>query len=110
MENLLNETLAVLKSNNLEPKDVLWIGNKNIKTDWENFAKIADVNYDNGFGGQVVATDLKVVGKYWWIERHEYDGSEWWEFKQLPKEPENVVHTYMVIGKGFWQDLDDINN
>lgn len=25
-----------------------------------------------------------VVGDDWWLERHEYDGSEWWEFKRLP--------------------------
>jgi hypothetical protein len=25
-----------------------------------------------------------VVGKDWWLERHEYDGSEWWEFKTMP--------------------------
>jgi hypothetical protein len=26
-----------------------------------------------------------VIGSDWWLERHEYDGSEWWEFKSLPK-------------------------
>lgn len=22
-----------------------------------------------------------------WLERHEYDGSEWWEYKTMPTEP-----------------------
>ena len=42
-------------------------------------------NYDNGFGGAEVHGDLKIVGNDWWMERGEYDGSEWWEFKTLPK-------------------------
>lgn len=31
--------------------------------------------------------DLLVVGNNWWLERHNYDGSEWWEFKRLPTRP-----------------------
>lgn len=106
--NLLNETLEILKENNLEPKDVLWVGNSEVKTDWENFAKIADIDYDSGFGGQEVATDLIVVGQNWWLERHEYDGSEWWEFKQQPKEPETKVTLYRVVGDGMWSNLKEL--
>ena len=32
-----------------------------------------------------VAEDLVVVGDNWWIERHEYDGNEWWEYKEKAK-------------------------
>lgn len=105
--NLLNETLEILKENNLEPKDVLWVGNSEVKTDWDNFAKIADVNYDSGFGAQEVATDLLIVGQNWWLERHEYDGSEWWEFKRLPKEPKKKVTLYHVVGNGMWSNLKE---
>jgi len=31
---------------------------------------------------------LTVAGDDWWLERHGYDGSEWWEFKTLPKKSE----------------------
>lgn len=34
---------------------------------------------------------LIVVGKDFWLERHEYDGSEWWEFKSIPMEPEETI-------------------
>ena len=34
--------------------------------------------------------DLIVVGKDFWIERHEYDGSELWEFKRMPEEPKET--------------------
>ena len=106
--NLLDETVEILKKNNLEPKDVLWVGNSEVKTDWENFAKIADIDYDSGFGGQEVAIDLIVVGQNWWLERHEYDGSEWWEFKQLPKEPETKSTLYCAIGGRSWSTLKEL--
>lgn len=42
--------------------------------------------YDNGYGGQklfgyIVFTDGT------WLERAEYDGSEWWTYKQIPPRP-----------------------
>jgi hypothetical protein len=30
---------------------------------------------------------LQLVGETFWIERAEYDGSEWWEYKEIPKRP-----------------------
>lgn len=45
-----------------------------------------DFTYDNGYGGQelfgyIVFTDGT------WLERAEYDGSEWWTYKQIPPRP-----------------------
>jgi hypothetical protein len=51
----------------------------------EDFLRLADVEYDSGFGAQEVAKDLIVLWNNWWLERHEYDGSEWREYKELPK-------------------------
>lgn len=86
MNNLLQETIDKLKNNKLTPADVEWIGTKDGKyhTGWDNFALLADMFYDDGYGGVEVRLDLVVVGKGWWLERHEYDGSEWWEFKRIP--------------------------
>lgn len=106
--NLLQETLEVLKNNELTPDDVYWVGTDKAHTSWENFAKVADVTYDAGFGGQEVATDLIIVGQNWWMERHEYDGSEWWEFKQLPQKPQNETKIIRVVG-GCWSELEEIN-
>jgi len=86
--NLLRETIRELKDNKKKEKDVLWVGNKDIYITWNEFKKIADIEYDAGYGGQEVATDLLIVGKDFWLERQEYDGSEWWEFKELPNIPE----------------------
>ena len=86
--NLLRETIRELKDNKKKEKDVLWVGNKDIYITWNEFKKIADIEYDAGYGGQEVATDLLIVGKDFWLERQEYDGSEWWGFKELPNIPE----------------------
>lgn len=109
MSNLLKETLAKLKENGKKEKDVIWVGNLNAKTTWENFKNVADVDYDSGFGGQEVATDLLIVGNNWWLERHEYDGSEWWEYKELPKEPTETIELKKIVG-GCWSKLSEINN
>lgn len=38
-----------------------------------------------------MAQDLIIVGDTWWLERHEYDGCEWFEFKELPSKPEKYL-------------------
>jgi hypothetical protein len=45
-----------------------------------------DFNYDNGYGGQ------ELYGTIWyvdgtWSERGEYDGSEWWDYREVPEVP-----------------------
>jgi len=89
--NLLKETLDELKENGKTEADVCWVGNLNLKCTWDAFKKIADTEYDCGFGSAKVAQDLLIVGKDWWLERHEYDGSEWWEYKSTPKEPIETI-------------------
>jgi hypothetical protein len=85
--NLLMETLEILENNGKSPEDVMWVGDKNQFTTWKDFVANANFEYDAGFGGNEIDMDLKVVGRNWWLERHEYDGSEWWEFKTLPSKP-----------------------
>ena len=88
MKNLLLETLDVLGCNNVTPSDVLWCGIDDYYFTWQDFAgKLADFEYDNGYGGVNLATSIVIVGKDFWLERHEYDGAEWWEFKMLPVKP-----------------------
>jgi hypothetical protein len=94
MVNLLTETLGKLTEHGKSPAAVTFVlsaergrwgqqGEDHWCT-WDEFAAIADREYD----GSEVATWLKVVGGDWWLERHEYDGSEWWEFKTTPIRPE----------------------
>jgi hypothetical protein len=91
LKNLYLETLEILNDyNKTAEKDVKWVGTREFRTTWDNFEKIGCVNYDFSYGAQEVMPGLLVVGKNWWLERHEYDGSEWWEFKELPQKPNQV--------------------
>ena len=69
MTNLLKETLEVLEKYGKSPKDVRWVGSRDGRyaITWEEFEKIADIEYDNSFGAQEVAMDLVVVGDDWWL-------------------------------------------
>ena len=69
-------------------KDNDWIDNANLYEikldDFIQFAKSYD--YDEGFGSAEVNKTLRIVfydGSF--LERAEYDGSEWWEYKKLEK-------------------------
>lgn len=98
-DGLLDETLKVLVANKKQPSDVLWVGQavesvydfedtKVFSISWDEFADIANKEYDSGYGGTEVNELLIVVGPDWWLERHEYDGSEWWEYKTMPIKPD----------------------
>ena len=87
MRNLLTETIEVMARNGKFPDEVRWVGTGPQAGTWEDFAALADFEYDGGFGLEEIRLTLKVVGADWWLERHEYDGSEWWEFKELPETP-----------------------
>lgn len=104
MRNLKTETIEDLKQNGKTLKDVLWCGNEDFG--WftiEDFLELANKYYDNGYGGAEVIKDLYIVGEDFWLERHEYDGSEWWEYKTMPKKPDNYNKTKVV----FRGDYDD---
>ncbi|MCW3140695.1 MAG: hypothetical protein N2V72_00725 [Methanophagales archaeon] len=89
-KNLLKETLEVLWQHGKKSKDVKWCGIPGFGyCSWSEFAAVADTEYDSGYGATKVEKDLVIVGEDWWLERREYDGSSWWEFKTLPVKPKN---------------------
>lgn len=87
---LLEETIEILQNHNKTLEDILWFGSKDVELKGD-LKKALDFDYDKGCGCQEVLEDLVLVGKDFWLERHEYDGSEWWEYKELPTRPEKVV-------------------
>lgn len=107
MTNFLEETTEVLKDNNKTWKDVVFIRNKDKQVaDKEAFIKSMDFEYDAGFGSEEIDDELLIVGDGWWLERHEYDGSEWWEYKECPK-PLSTSANYVMKMKedlGFMQE------
>lgn len=65
--------LIELRSNRDEQDEFLFLEN------------LASINYDNGYGGQELFGTI-VFKDGTWLERGEYDGSEWWEHRKLPTE------------------------
>lgn len=107
-EGLLKKTIDAFTSEGKKEEDVLWVGlcpekvswgiyGTYKKTSWEAFKKVADFVYDSGFGEAEINMTLIIVGSDWWLERHEYDGSEWWEFKHLPVQPSESIKTSLSV-------------
>lgn len=58
--------------------------------EYETFIESLDFEYDAGYGGQ------RLFGTIWfkngnWADRGEYDGSEWWEYLELPVIPDYLI-------------------
>lgn len=96
--NLLKETMSVLDRHGKSIGDIVWVGCSDFKISMDQFLDLSNKTYDDGYGTQEVARDLIVCGSDFWLERHEYDGSEWWEFKTLPKEPKETRKVTRVTG------------
>jgi len=58
--------------------------------DWRKFLRGLNFVYDSGYGGQ------ELFGIVWlddgtWLERGEYDGSEWWVCRKVPSVPSELA-------------------
>ena len=83
--NLLKETLDVLAQCGKTADMVLFVTDGERSCAWSNFSeRAATIEYCDDYGTAAISGKLKVVGYDWWLERGEYDGSEWWEFKTQP--------------------------
>ena len=82
--NFLKETLDKMIENGISPNDVLYVFNSFGYCSWEEFEKLANFDYNNGYGLVAIDLNLIVRGSDWWLERGEYDGSEWWKFCTTP--------------------------
>lgn len=92
MRNLWEETINKLENYSIKWEDVTAVileGDCVITK--ENFEEVARrTNYDNDFGLAEIPSNLKILGWNWWLERAEYDGSEWWELKTMPIIPNKL--------------------
>lgn len=108
MTNLLEETLNVLAQNGKTKDDVRWVGSADgsYAIPWAEFERIANVEHADGFGWAEVNEALVVVGDDWHLQRREYDGREWWEFKTLPKKrssAERFDNVLRIDCRDAWQ-------
>ena len=81
MKNLKQETLEAMKENGKTIEDIAWIGCVQFSIPISLFFKLADTEYDDGWGKVEVAGDLQIVfNDNSVLFRKEYDGAEWWGF------------------------------
>ena len=93
MANLLHETNFILREHGKSWKDVKFVFNSNGQIPKGRFNDIANQDYDDVYGITEVRQDLIIIGDDWWLERREYDGSEWWEFVTKPEIPADIDYS-----------------
>jgi len=49
------------------------------------FLDSIDVEYNSGYGGQDLYGTIWYTDGLTWSSRGEYDGSEWWDFNEVPE-------------------------
>ena len=111
MANLWKETIDILEKHNKKWKDVLKVYGNDFQITKENFENVAKkTEYYSGYGGQEIASDLKISGEDFVMYREEYDGSEWWTFiftgYAIPKEFKEIT---ALRGNG-WETLKQTNS
>lgn len=93
--NLWEETLDTLKENNSSWEDVNFISCDGFRIEKNNFKDVAvNTDYDNGYGKQEIASDLKLYGNNFVMIRLEYEGSEWWEY--ISTKPDKSLETKTI--------------
>jgi hypothetical protein len=111
--NLLKETIKAIEESDHTPEDIIFIGSEHSghSCTWDEFKVLANIEYDSGFGGQEIATDLIIMfsdGMRMW--RGEYDGSEWWDYSPPFTMP--TTHKKILSLKspdGLWDSLETIH-
>lgn len=89
--NLKDETLKFLKEHGRTIDEIVWIGNSNGYIEVDEFLKLADFNYDDGYGRNEVRLDICIYGENFIMYRNVYDSSEWWEIKNALNKPMNKM-------------------
>lgn len=102
--NLLKETINEIMSNNLTVDDIIFIGdiNSEYSCTFKEFEKLANIDYDNGFGHQYIAANLCIRFKdNSIIIRNKYDGNEWWDYIPSLIIKENYLPITGIIDDGY---------
>lgn len=102
--DITRETYDFVKKQYVEIEIRLPVGYS--EEEFTAFLTVLDFDYDNGYGTQ------KLYGKIWfddgtWLERDEYDGSEWWRVKAVPAIPEYLSPEKSDLDENFQQGLVD---
>ena len=110
MTNLWEETIEKLESNGKTFEDVIVIYGDDFLITKENFEEVAKkTNYDAGYGGQEIASDLKMLGADFLMTRNEYDGSELWDYFPIGNDIPKKFKVIKKLEGSSWENLAVIN-
>ena len=113
MTNFLAETINAIVEAHQYTQTVLSVRSRDgeYATSWEEFAKLADFNYDSGFGSAQIPSDLIVeFVDDTYLYREEYDGAENWAYaSRLPLVQPNVKPLTKLVGR-YWPTVDGLHN
>ena len=96
MRNLQRQTLDAIVQASKTVEDIAYCNIKMRSISYEQKellkGKVFDIDkldfmYDDGYGSQLIYGFI-VFNDKTWLERSEYDGSEWWDYRKCPSEPE----------------------
>ena len=111
MTNAKEELLVKLKTNNLAIKcayirtdrNSYWDDSDNYiqpapvllkegytPTEYVEFLDKLKFEYDSGYGGQELYGTVWLMEDHTWLDRGEYDGSEWWAYNKCPNVPDEL--------------------
>jgi hypothetical protein len=116
--NLLKETKEAITNSGHSENDIIFIGSDKFEYSctWEEYKRLTDVEYDQGYGIVQVAFDLIIVfsdGNI--IFRWEDDGSEWWKYYtqfnfRLPGKTKPINRIFIFpTDKSGWKKLKELN-
>jgi hypothetical protein len=103
MMNALEELKEVLKENNKTIDNIIAIRvvlevQENDDIAIYTLEDLKDVNYDDGYGSQNLY-GIILLDDNDWLERLEYDGAEWWEYRRNPHLVDDLVDLEKWLNK-----------
>ncbi|WP_287602704.1 hypothetical protein [Thiothrix sp.] len=112
--NLLEETIEYLKNAGKKTDEIIFIGSEETghECTWDEFVELANIDYDNLFGEQEVASDLIIVfrdGSK--MRRHEYHGAESWSYSTpFVRPPVKKAISRLIVrpSRIGWKDLSEV--
>lgn len=101
--NLLKETIDAIKKNHQYVENIIHIGNYEYGMTWDEFKKLADVDYNPNTKKFRVAMDLIIIFKdFDWLERVHDSFYERWQYHDLP----HIAPKTKKIKNIFGEDSD----
>ena len=76
--------------NTYTQKEPILLKEGHTPAEYEEFLAKLDFKYDSGYGMQEVDGTVWLMEEGAWLERGEYDGSEWWIYKVCPAVPKTL--------------------